>query len=226
MNNDKVSCITAAYNEASRVGAVLQAVIGHPLVDEVIVIDDGSTDGTAEVLRSISGIKPIILEKNGGKSNAVMRGLQEARNDLVMLIDADLVNLQPHNITALIEPVSSGAVDMTVSMRSNSLPFYRWFGNDFVSGERVFSKRLIPDISALGRLKGFELEVFLNKLVVAGRRHIRVVYWENVICLLKSKKMGFWGGWLADAKMVREIIRFMTLRGVIRQYRDLLALRR
>lgn len=222
----KVSCIIPAFNEAPRIASILAVVAGHPLVDEVIVIDDGSTDGTADMLRSFKGVTPVILEKNGGKSAAVMRGIQLARNDTVMLIDADLINLQPENITALVEPVTSGAVDMTISMRKNSLLLYRLLGNDFVSGERVFHKRLIPDLSALGRLKGFELEVYLNKLVVAGHLRIRVIRWDNVICLLKYKKFGFWEGWWRDAKMTWEIVRYMTLRGVIRQYRGLLALRR
>lgn len=214
----KISCIIAAYNEAPRIGSVLRAVVGHPLVDEIIVVDDGSTDGTADVAHGFKEVQTIILKKNGGKSKAFMNGFMKAKNDLIMMIDADLDDLQPENITQLIQPVIEERADMTISMRKNSLPIYKLFGIDFVSGERVFPKSLIPSTETLRRVKGFELEVFINKLAERKNFRITSVPWKNVSNLLKYKKFGFWDGWKRDLKLIGEIIHYMSIMGVLRQY--------
>ena len=65
----RLTCIIPAYNEAARLGRVLEAVIGHPMIDEVLVVDDGSSDATSEVargyLRDGGSVRLITLETNG-----------------------------------------------------------------------------------------------------------------------------------------------------------------
>ncbi len=224
--DEKVSVIVPAYNEAERIGGVLDAIAGHPLVGEVIVVDDGSKDGTAELLRRRTDIRPLILEHNVGKSGAIMRGIQAAVNDIILMIDADLSGLRHEDLSNLIEPVRAGLVDMTVSLRRSALWPYRLFGLDFVSGERAYRKSWIPDLSAVGRLKGYELEAFLNDLIVRGRGHIRVVYLPTVTSPLKHAKAGFIKGWLADIRMTALIARYLTPWGTLRQYFTLLRRRR
>lgn len=77
-----VTCIIPAWNEAVRLPAVLAAVVDHPFVSEVLVVDDGSTDGTAEVARA-GGARVLTMVPNGGKSAAVAAGLRAARGDRV-----------------------------------------------------------------------------------------------------------------------------------------------
>ncbi|HEV8601462.1 MAG TPA: glycosyltransferase [Patescibacteria group bacterium] len=78
----KVSCIIPTFNESARVAGVLEAVVGHQLVSEVIVINDGSKDNTEEILRTRPGIKLISYQPNRGKSHAIMMGIKAAKNDL------------------------------------------------------------------------------------------------------------------------------------------------
>ena len=218
-----VSAIIPVYNEAPRVAKVLDAVIGHALVDEVIVINDGSSDDSEAVLKARPSIRLISYRPNRGKSHAALMGLRAAKNELVMILDADLLGLTPRNITDLIEPVAAGDADMSLTLRQNSLHIYRFFGLDFVSGERVFHKYIIRDLETLGRLPGYGLESFLNEIVVQKKMRLKVVRWDNVICPRKSAKVGWWAGTTADFQMVWSIISYLSLPGVIKVF---LAMRR
>src|SRR5882724_2099157 len=79
----KVSAIIAAYNEQDTIVNVIRAVEGHPLVDEIIVVDDGSSDATSERARETSA-NVITLPHNVGKAGAMNRGVQVARNDFIL----------------------------------------------------------------------------------------------------------------------------------------------
>lgn len=221
----KISCIIPAYNEEERVEIVIRAIVGHELVDEVIVVNDASTDGTNNILEKEIGIKLITHEKNQGKSVAVMHGLQQASNDIVMLIDADLVGLDQQSIRDLILPVMEDQADMTMSLRKNSLGIYKFLGLDFVSGERVFNKNIIGNLEKLGELSGYELEVFLNNILIKNKLRLKVVYWNRVSITLKQKKIGWRQGVKGDFYMIKEIISSIGLGGIIGQVIKMLKLK-
>jgi len=221
----KVSCIVPVYNEGERVLGVLNAIVGHELVDEVIVVNDGSRDNTKEVLDRTSGINFISLPENHGKSFAVMTGLKAARNELVMMIDSDLLGLRKESITALIEPVVQNQADMTMSLRKNSLGIYKLFGCDFFSGERVFYKSILGDLDQIQKLKGFLLESYINKILIEKNLRLKVVKWENVVTPRKSVKMGFWQGSYGDFKMVKLIVSYLGIFGTIKMISGLLRLK-
>ena len=102
-----VSCVVPAFNEAARIGRVLVAVASHPLIGEVIVVDDGSTDATADaVAAAVPGVRILALGRNGGKTQALRHGLLAAAGSRVLLLDADLVGLEPEHVTA---PAAAGA---------------------------------------------------------------------------------------------------------------------
>jgi glycosyltransferase involved in cell wall biosynthesis len=213
----KVSCIIPAYNEEHRVANVIRAVRGHDLIDEIIVVNDGSTDGTRQVLEKEEGIRLISYEKNLGKSSAVMIALKEARNEIVMMVDSDLVGISHQNITDLITPVLNSTVDMTITMRENSLGLYKALGIDFVSGERVFYKKIIKDLDTVGTLKSYALEAFLNNIVIRDGLRLKVVYWNNVHLILKQEKIGWWKGTAGDMRMIGQIISTVGLVEIVSQ---------
>lgn len=212
------TCIICAYNEAPRIGEVLSAVATHPLLNEVIVVDDGSTDNTADIVRSFPSVQLISRAENRGKSRAFAEALRAANNDYIMCLDADLKHFTPANITELAEPVLSGHFDMSISVRRNSLAIYRWFGLDFVSGERVIPKRIVAAcLSEIEKLPRFGIEVYMNKRIIEGRLKIAVVTLENVDNTRKAEKMGLCRGTFADWKTALDILRVASPLEVVRQ---------
>ena len=213
-----LTCLIPAYNEQARIAAVLQAVLGHPLIDEVLVIDDGSTDATSAVVRGYPAARLITLTANAGKTAALARGLAEATGDLILLVDADLVGLSPHHLTALISPVMSGHADISISLRDNAPFLWRWLGLDYISGERVLHKSLLlPRLTHLHTLPKFGFEVYLNSLLIRQNARIAVVKWPGVISPLKSRKYGLWTGIKADAKMLHDLSQAVGVVGLVRQ---------
>ena len=205
-----LTCLIPAYNEAARIAAVLTAVLDHPLIDEVIVIDDGSTDGTAQVAAQVAARYPkarlIALPHNIGKTAALAQGLRQASGDLILLLDADLSGLSPHHLTALITPVRDGHADLSISLRANAPALWRWIGLDYISGERVLHKSLLtPHHDTLKTLPKFGFEVFLNSLAITHHARISVTPWPEVASPLKSQKYGLWAGVKADVRMLRDL---------------------
>ena len=111
----RVTCIIPAYNEQERIGAVIASVSSHPLIAQVIVVDDGSTDETARVAGGFKNVEVLRLSRNGGKTRALGAGLARATGEYILLVDADLVGLDANDLTALIEPVLRGDADMSMS---------------------------------------------------------------------------------------------------------------
>ncbi len=206
----KASCIICAYNEEKRIGGVLAVLEGHALIAETIVVDDGSTDGTADIVRKYPWVRLISQEQNAGKSAALAIGIAAAKNEFLVLLDADLIGLTKQNVTDLVEPVLSGDADMTISIRKNSLGVYKLLDLDFISGERAFRKSLIANhLDVIALLPGFSLEVFINELAIKHTLAVKTVRWKNVTNPRKSSKTGLLKGTLGDLMMMRDILKVL-----------------
>ncbi|RLL64832.1 glycosyltransferase family 2 protein [Paenirhodobacter hankyongi] len=219
----RLSCVIPAFNEAPRIATVLREVLGHPAIDEVIVVDDGSSDGTADAAAAVEGARLIRLPENRGKSWAVSVGIEAATHELVMLIDSDLIGLGPTALEALIAPVREGRADVSISLRGNSPWPWRAIGLDYISGERVMPKALIGETGALRTLPRFGLEVYLNRRWIGSRQRIAVVRWPEVASPWKGAKRGRWEGVKADVRMLADMFRTVPLHAAAAQ---ILAMRR
>ena len=221
-----ISCIICAFNEAPRIAAVLGVVSGHPLLQEVIVVDDGSTDDTAAVVRHFPSARLISYPGNRGKSFAMATGIQAAHNEVLMLLDADLVGLCAEHVTALAAPVLLGQAAVSLSLRGNSLLAFRTIGLDFVSGERVLRKELLSEVvDEIRRLPRFGVEVFMNRRIVDQQLPIAVTPWPHVTQSRKGEKLGYWKGIRAEWKMIADLLRVANPVALALQNFQLLALR-
>lgn len=117
---DVVSIIVPVYNEVRTVRAVLDRLlaIDLPIAREIVVVDDGSTDGTREVLASLGNLPVTVLlaERNGGKGSAIRRGLASATGTIVAIQDADL-ELDPQQLSALVAPIVRGETSVVYGSR-------------------------------------------------------------------------------------------------------------
>lgn len=214
--NEPITAIIPAYNEADHIGAVLQVVAVHPNVSQIIVVDDCSRDGTAaaveQEIASNPAIQLIHLEKNGGKGRALLCGVESRQNDLLLLLDADLLNLQPHHLTALIEPVRSRAYAMTLGIfqqgRWNTDFTHRHF--PFLSGQRCLRWKLFKDIYRVEET-GWSIETAFNLHAWSLNYPVLRVPWKGVSHVTRLEKYeGLSGNW-SHFKMWVDIAKY-TLR--------------
>ena len=221
----RVSCVVCAYNEAERIRRILGAVHNHPALAEVIVVNDGSTDDTEAVLNDYPNIRAISYAPNRGKTHALTRGIAAATGDYLMFLDADLAGVTAADVQALADPVIGGRAQVSISLRRNSLPPYRWLGLDFVSGERVIPAQLMDQaVEAMEQLPRWGCEAFINDLIIQEGLSIAVVDWPTVFNTPKSAKRGPWQGMVGELEMIRDAVGFLSPMGVVRQNLALLML--
>ena len=137
----RVSFLVPAYNEAATVTAVLDAVWALELEQQIVVVDDGSTDGTGDLVeRWREGREGVVLlcQENRGKGAAIRAAIPHADGEIVVIQDADL-EYDPADVPALIEPIVRGAADVVFGSRlSGGRPqraymFWHLVGNRFLS---------------------------------------------------------------------------------------------
>ncbi len=115
----KLSVIIPAYNEKQTILEIVAKVQAVPIEKEILIIDDGSTDGTRDILQTLDGrdgVRVLLQPLNRGKGAAIARGFQEARGDIVLIQDADL-EYDPMEYPKLIHPIESGRADVVYGSR-------------------------------------------------------------------------------------------------------------
>ena len=169
LNGRRISVVIPAYNEAERLPGVLGRI--PDFVDEVLVVDDGSADGTYDAARAFSEkdprIKAIRLEENCGKGCAMRAGVKQSTGDVVVFMDADGQH-KPEDIIKLVEPIVRGEADMVIGARKveerGKRPLHRRLSNiittrlirlklrryiyDTQSGFRAFRREFLPEIES------------------------------------------------------------------------------
>ncbi len=177
----KLSVIIPVYNEAQTMREIVRRVLDTGLVSEVVVVDDGSTDGTREILAELDGkqgVRVILHERNQGKGAAVRTGLQNATGDVLLIQDADL-EYDPREYAGLLKPIEDGIADVVYGSRflgaaRRPILFWNMLANklltfatnilynnilsDMETGYKVFRRQVVQDMPLHARRFEFEPE--------------------------------------------------------------------
>jgi hypothetical protein len=203
----RVAAVLPAFNEEARITRVLETVASSPLLSEVWVVSDGSTDRTYEVASAVPGVKAIRLRENLGKGAAMTAGAMQTTADALLFLDADLCGLTHEHIAALIQPVVSGDADMSIGVFRGGR-----FLTDLaqklapnISGQRCIPRSCFLRASNVAELR-YGVEMALYRHAQAEGLRIEPVILTGVTHPMKEEKIGFVRGTIARTHMYMEVI--------------------
>ena len=183
MRDKTISVIVPVFNEEKTVAKIAQALIRSGPATELIFVNDGSVDKSKEILEGFNNqINLINLKRNHGKGFALAVGVKKATGEIVIFLDADLLNLKPEHVDRLALPLLINQADVVLARISSttglSLPF---------SGQRAYwRKDLLPHLKQIAKTR-YGVEVYLNKAF--KKKKIKTIKLKNISHLLKSQKM-------------------------------------
>jgi len=223
----QVSVVIPVYNEVSTIREIVVRVQAVDLDKEIIIVDDGSTDGTREQLQKIAlsqeNIKVFYHDRNQGKGAALRTGFEGATGDIVIIQDADL-EYDPREYSVLLEPILDGRADIVYGSRFLGGPhrvlfFWHYLGNKFLTllsnaltnlnltdmetCYKVFRREVLNDIQLKSNRFGFEPE-FTAKIAKKGFR----IYETSISYSGRTYAEGKKIGWKDGVKAIFAIIWF------------------
>lgn len=183
-----LSVVVPAYNEVATIGEILRRVVASPVDKEIIVVDDGSTDGTAEEVERTQcpGLRLVRHAANCGKGAALRTGFREAQGRVILIQDADL-EYSPREYEQLMQPILDDEADVVYGSRFLGGPhrvlyFWHYLGNHLVTlvsdafsnlnltdvetGYKVFRREVVRDLEL--RERGFGIEIELTQKIARG----------------------------------------------------------
>jgi glycosyltransferase involved in cell wall biosynthesis len=177
----KLSVIIPIYNEKESIEEIVRRVQATRLADEIVLVDDGSVDGTRQILpamNGVGGVRVIMHEKNQGKGAAVRTGMNAACGEIMLIQDADL-EYDPRDYPALLKPLDEGLADVVYGSRFLGGPrratmFWHMVANrmltfmtnilydtiltDMETGYKIFRREVVDDMPIRARRFDFEPE--------------------------------------------------------------------
>jgi len=169
----KLSVLMPVYNELGTVMEALRRVGETPIEKEIIVVDDGSTDGTTDLLKGIAspGVKVLFHPVNRGKGAAIRTALAHATGDIIIIQDADL-EYNPSDYPALVEPIMEGRADVVYGSRFSGTHrvflFWHYIGNRFLSLlTNVLYNTMLTDMETC--YKAFRVDVLKSVTIRSDR---------------------------------------------------------
>lgn len=190
MNKETVAVIIPAFNESATIGTVVRVAVLSSLVDEVIVVSDGSTDETARIAKE-AGAKTIDLKQNIGKGGAMRKGLEQTQASVIVFLDADLIGFTGEHLAKLIRPVLDRACVMQVGIRDRG-PFWTACAHylPLISGERAVRREILEQIPERF-YQGFMIEAAFNYYCRTRRLKRGLVDLKGLSIRRKYQKVGW-----------------------------------
>ena len=206
-----IDVVVPARDEGLTVADVVTACRGCRYVREVIVVDDGSTDDTAEQAAA-AGAKVVRRESDGSKAHAMEAGVEASDAEAILFVDADCLGLTSAHLDDICEPF----VDRRAVMSLGTFDYGLW--NPFVlrfpptTGERIVPRWVFDAVPPEER-EGYTIEIMLNRVIAEGRLPTTARVMRGVTHRTKRDKFGPVEGWRRTWQM------FWDLVGLVRRVR-------
>jgi glycosyltransferase involved in cell wall biosynthesis len=222
----KLSVLMPVYNEAHTIDQILRLVAAVPIEKEVVVVDDGSTDGTRDRLREWDGregVRVVLHETNQGKGRALRTAMREARGEILLIQDADL-EYDPADYAAILRPIEAGRADVVYGSRFRGSAenrvqnFWHTVGNriltlisnvftdlnltDMATCYKAFHRRVVPALDLTSKRFGVDAEITV-KAARAGLRIFEVPVSYFARSRAEGKKIRLLDGFSALGALVR-----------------------
>jgi glycosyltransferase involved in cell wall biosynthesis len=221
----KITVIMPVFNEKNTIQEILKRVEKIGLANEIIIVDDGSTDGTREILQEYNNTNPykiILHEYNQGKGAAVNTGIQAANGDVIIIQDADL-EYDPREYPNLLKPIEEGIADVVYGSRflgaaRRPILFWNMVANkiltlvtnilynniltDMETGYKVFKREVVKDMSLHAKRFDFEPE-FTAKVLKKKVRIFEVPISFNPRDYSEGKKIRMWDAFEAMWTLIK-----------------------
>lgn len=193
----QVTALVPCFNEADRIGLVLEVLARCPVIDDIVVVNDGSTDNSREVIAEYPMVRLVDLPHNVGKGGALRAGLDRVYSPITFLCDADLVGLTCEHVQTIVGPVLNGEVLMCVGVREvggAAVQFLRRHFLPLFAGERVIATNVLREVLRSERANGWGIEPYMNFYFELMEWKVKRIDLKGVRDVLNIKKwgMGFW----------------------------------
>jgi glycosyltransferase involved in cell wall biosynthesis len=203
-----ITAIIAAYNEENTIADVLTVLTRSPLIDEVILVSDGSTDATVDIARRFEGVRTIALRENRGKGYAMRVGVDNASHEVFFFVDGDMYNVTDTHIEELVLPVLRDECDMNIGVRNRG-PMLNFFHlkmqcGPVLSGIRVMRRSVWEQVPVQYQER-FKIEAALNCFCSRGGFRQQHTVIHNLNHVLKESKRGLLGGLVSRWDMTSEV---------------------
>ncbi len=208
----KVAAIVPAYNEACRLSAVLEAINNAALVDEIVVVNDGSVDNTSEVARSHEYVRLVELAENLGKGGAMYAGASNTDAEVILFLDADLIGITGDQIDSIVRPVVDCEMDVCIGLFAGGrkVTDLAQVVAPYISGQRALTRSVFLDIPEIDTVRS-GVEVAMSKYFRANGLKMGTVTIHGCTHVMKEEKLGYWPGTVARIKMYYDIVRIIVL---------------
>jgi glycosyltransferase involved in cell wall biosynthesis len=178
----KIAAIICAFNEEKTIKEVTATACDY-FFDEIIVVNDGSTDRTADILAELSGLprlKCITLPENKGKGYAMATGVENSTSEIIVFIDADLSNLKEEHFEQLLTPIFNNECDMVLGQATETLINYKFNPFKSFTGERAMLKKDIMPILEEMKTSKFGVETLINLYFQAHEKSVKYTMLEGL----------------------------------------------